>query len=394
MPGHPCHVPPGRQWALDHCLPEVPGPEWDMGFSPGIRAELQRTRDCHVFTTVYVKHGPTRERIDGLDIRGYLPWGWLKVCEDIPGTPPPPPPALTLERLVDDMPSVPGRSPIAGGTPVSLKVDSDATCDIVPVPDVDVLVPWPLNDGYVPWPTGPKWTRAGGLGQVLFRIPGAEHVLFSTGYGLMFLAREFATIQGLAWMSAWNNQRSAGRVLPSDQRFNHGRESVEVWDLFGDTGFSTGPGMMNPSYSYDPHWWVRDYVASHVQPCKLNHFGREAGPLATGVVGQAIRRRWRFGGDEPAAYRGSGYDVLEEESTWYQVPGGYQLGIGAWTPPMTALYDETATRVDILPDELGPSAGIDRPPGRRVFQFRDRWEGNARVAWDLWGGDPPGAHLP
>lgn len=349
----PCFLPPGREWAILHCLPVVPRPQWERyvqrgTFPHGIQKGLDGTADCLLNEAVVVDgavisgaglpYGP---------IAGVFPPGWYRgPCSE--GEPPPDPEetvarlesrpldAFTLDRLTLDRGDAPTLGPLG--------------CTVRAVPTLDLLVPWPVNRGYVR-----VWRRTeamlpGDLGFVVVRVPGSDHPLFSTGIGLVFYDRSFLSPLGVEVFDFMDAARQ-GWHDPNDHRYE---ERCDPFKLFGGRmgGISADRGDL------DPNWWTRDYQASHMQCLPRNH----------DAAGNLVQYRWQVGGERPAPYVGQGYDAYGELYP-PKTAFGYHMPTG--------LRADGTSHLDYIPERLG---------------LRAQWQGRTRIPRD-WEGPPPGAFL-
>lgn len=289
MPSNPCAIPPGRLNAVMTCLPVIPpgladdflaNGSWPHGIAKG----LEETRDCP-WAREMPQYTSSACVIRGVVVRlstailGALPWGWYKhPVGQAPATDPVE--AITWLREVVRAP-ISGGTPLASGTPGIRTPTVTPEC-VVPVPTIDVLVPYPF---VAPWDgvIGGKTYRvhSGDLGRLVWRIPGSEHPMFSTGLGIQFVVPEFLSELGRQFFT------ERGNVMG-------GYPSSSVQALFAR--IYTGPAV-----EVSPYHYTRDFQASHMQCLSPLHYPN----------GQEVAWRWYAGGEKPAAYTRDGFDAFE-----------------------------------------------------------------------------------
>ena len=419
-PRNDCHLPAGREDAILNYLPVIPRPIWDRyvatgRFPGGMQTTLEETANCpyvDLMAQVRLAAVVVDDRIVQLaaPIRGLFPPGWYRYL--VAATPPPPAaPARELERYRAPMaarrvsaPVLTPRIPIVTPDPPTVIVtdpgppEPPVTPGCVAVPTIDVAIPMPTTDGFALFPDFATRTtkavalRPGELGNSILRIPGSDHPLFGTGFGLRFTAREFMSAAGLRWIAHWTMARAQGLVPETDFRWSMGMEMLRLYPLF--PGPSTSPGA--PGGQVDPSWWTRDFAASHVQfDCAPIYFGRGGVYAEAGVEGLPMRRRWRKGGAVPAPYVGTDSDALEHETTlsadFYS--GKRSLTRGIWTPNATPLFDAQGRRRELQTPEMANLSTAGIPDHFTPRLTREAWVGRDVVVANTWAGPPPGAFL-
>jgi hypothetical protein len=293
VPANPCAIPPGRLNAVMTCLPVIPpgladdflaSNTWPQGIQKG----LEETKDCPwayempQWTTSSVVIRGQVVRLT-TPVRGALPWGWYRWPV---GAPVATDPVATVAWLRDVLRApLTALSPLATGTP-SLRAQADASPCVVPVPDVDVLVPYPF---VAPWSGvigGRTWrVHSGDLGRLVWRIPGSGSSLFSTGLGIQYVVPDFLTELGRQFFA----ERAASMG---------GYPQSALQSMFGR--IYTGPTVEVSPYAY-----TRDYQVSHMQCLTPLHYASL----------QEVRWRWLYGGVRPAAFTLDAHDAFEVETS-------------------------------------------------------------------------------
>lgn len=305
MPSNDCRLPPGREDEIIHNLPVIPPGLWpdfrDRGTWPqGIQRELDQTRDCPwvpLMAQVRFSSVVAEGRVVQLatPILGLLPRGWYKHPVE-PSQPTAP--AATLERYREIVERAPlgTRSPTASGT-------WGAICPI-PVPTLDLLMPYPFITAPMDIQGRSVTVKAGELGALLWRLPGSDHPLFSTGAVISQVVPAALSPLGLAWLST-----RAG-------------------------GINVGmPGSLILS------WLDNWYIGSPVRPADtLYHFQAshmQCLPRLHTAQGVPIEGRWHFGGSAPAARRPG------EAPDWFEVrmPGSLAWRSLIWPVLRQFLFD-------------------------------------------------------
>lgn len=381
MANDACHLPPGREWEILHCLPVIPRPQWERfvrtgQFPQGIQKGLDETARCPCIDDMAQVRVPgvvVDGAIQSVTIRGVFPPGWYRYV--LPDAPAPPTAADVLEaaRQVH----VPAGIDFSGGelslTPlepqVGLSLDAPPDvqdevdtpsrgCEVVPVPTVEVTAPYPLVDGYVRTRSGQSWVLAGELGRLVARIPGSDHPMFATGYCIIYICREQLSDFGRDVFDFWDEVRASGRA---DDRF---REVSYVWPWCGLADMASVPILHATRY----------FQPTHMQ-CPRNHYPQSELWHQLGVAGEPVAFRWRIGGGQPAPAVAGVLEFYEEHALaeWVQSAGG---DVARWSAqPWTMRYPTGV-------DAQGRAYSSQAPEA--PFGFRD----------DGWHGPPPGSYLP